>query len=220
MFSTSQSRRRRSHVTPAASPHPRISLWLNRSASFPLSYHHSLFVPICSNTRASPARDKAAQPAAAYRVIHDLVVLVHGVLCHRGRQHAGPRPSRCVGRTVRRTLPASLAPLLPSFRHGSGHAVNLSGTLPACPYLSTAASSSTLALRTFNPSSSSHALSAYPASDTPTPGPIPLRAAEVDSDGRRVQIQGVRADDDVARVGEHPLASRSTPLLTFSPPSF
>jgi hypothetical protein len=52
------------------------------------------------------------------------------------------------------------------------------------------------------------------------PGPIPLRAFEVDSDGRRVQIQGVRADDDVARVGEHPLASRSTPLLTFSPPSF
>ncbi|KAJ7811481.1 hypothetical protein B0H14DRAFT_3755089 [Mycena olivaceomarginata] len=161
-----------------------------------------------NNTRASPARDKAAQPAAAYRVIHDLVVLVHGVLCHRGRHHAGPRPSRCVGRTVRRTLPASLAPLLPSFGHGSRLAS------------STAASSSTLALRTFNPPSSSHALSAYPASETPTPGPIPLRAAEFDSDGRRVQIQGVRADDDVARVGEHPLASRSTPLLTFSPPSF
>ncbi|KAJ6553374.1 hypothetical protein B0H19DRAFT_1072827 [Mycena capillaripes] len=139
-----------------------------------------------SNTRQSSiarshtrSRDGAA---AAYRDIHDLVVLAHGVLCHRRRQHAGPAFLAASGG---RTLPASLAPLLPSFGHGSRLAS------------STAASSSTLALRTFNASSSSHALSAYPASDTPTLGSIPLRAAEV---GRRVQIPGVRADDDVARV--------------------
>ncbi|KAJ7649276.1 hypothetical protein B0H17DRAFT_1215316 [Mycena rosella] len=98
------------------------------------------FMAQSNNTRAFPARDKAAQRAATQgRGTAPPLPTASSTTSSSSRTASSatagvstPAPA-LLAASGGRTLPASLALLLPSFGHGSRLAVNLSGTLLACP---------------------------------------------------------------------------------------